>query len=553
MYHFDQFFFSRKGSYLAVDNDKHAGGLKVSTVRNSMNPGVNQIFRIANVDTASAEFTPWELHARFAEGEIHICLFNQDSLYIRGQGAALVLEYPDYPDRFIANYHYYCGKQLFLCDYNSGAHQCYSPVRGTVAIDAPRKTGAIRSDYMKVILQPDEQGEYEIAVEHFFSPSLVLTYMDHPYEQCVAEAKADYLQWEQQLQCRNSADCAAAYSLWSNIVGASGHYRHDTVLMSKAGMAAIWSWDNCINAMALAKYDFELAYEQFILPYRFMDDYGCTPDYVRYDSLNHVYVKPPIQGFIYPYLVRMNKRFDSTKVLSDVYTYVRQNTEWWIRMRGEMPYYLHGNDSGADNATCFDVCEVVSTPELAALLSIQCDFLARTAERLGLLEDSRKYHEQSNQYAKTAIDAFFDGALYVREAFGPGKMYSNSLLPLRMLVLGNRLPKEIREYILERLKHHLCYCGLASEALDSPHYTLDGYWRGPTWAPDQVIFALALIDLDEKELAEKICRNFSAAVAEFGFFENLCSTEPRGLRAKSHTWTASAYMILTELLNQPLN
>ncbi len=548
MYNFDKYFFSRRGSYLAVDKDRWRGGIKVSTVRN-VTGGVNDMFHISGVDEASACFEPWEFSAKTENGDVNICFFGMDNMYLCGHGE-LMLEYEDYSNRYIANYHYYDGDRLCLCDYKTGAHQCYIPINGSVSIDAPKSDEPIKSKYIKVILHPDESGKFEVALEQFYTPSPILTYMDNPYGKCVSDAKADYLEFEKQLECQNETD-RAAYVLWTNIVSPSGCYKGDAVLMSKAGMGAVWSWDNVINAIALAKYDFDLSYEQFVLPYRFMDEYGCVPDSIRADYIDRVYVKPPIQGFVYPYLAKFNEKYASTEILSEVYSYVKKNTEWWIRMRGKNPYYLHGNDSGADNATCFDEFEVMASPELAALLSVQCSFLAETAEKLCIFEDIEKYRNLAENYFKSATEDYFDGKLFFKEAFGNRKVYSNSLLPLRMLVLGKKLPKDILNYILERISnHHIGKSGLSTEALDSPLYTEDGYWRGPAWSPDQVIFAFALLNIEEYDLALKISEAFSESVAKHGFFENMSSTEERGLRAKCYSWTAAAYIICNLIKDQ---
>ena len=59
-----------------------------------------------------------------------------------------------------------------------------------------------------------------------------------------------------------------------------------------------------------------------------------------------------------------------------------------------------------------------------------------------------------------------------------------SLLSLMPLVLGELLPKDIRDklaLVLER--DFLTDNGLATEMPQSPKYRPDGYWRGPIWAP----------------------------------------------------------------------
>ncbi len=538
-----KYFFSSRGSHLFIDEQE--GGFKVASVKN-VTAGVNDMFTIDVGDFAVVAFQPWELTAKTSKSEFSICFFEEDNLYVKGKGDKLELNYPSFEGRYIANYCYKQGEKLYLCDYRNMAHQCYSPIKGSVEIVFPRKTGAVCSDSITIRIIPDENGEFEIALEQFYTSSRVLTYTDYPYEECVQKAKADFEAWTKKLQCETQEDYEAAYVLWANTVPACGNFTQPAIVMSKAGMTGVWSWDNVIIALALSKYDFDLAYYQFMLPYLHMDEFGCVPDSVRDSYIDRGYVKPPIQGFLYPQFIKNNPEFGKMKVLQKVYAGMKKNTDWWLNFRGETPFYLHGNDSGADNSTCFDKCECIESPELVAFLSVQCDFLSTTAEKLGYYTDKRIYKQLADELAEKAISKYWDGErLFVRNAETQERYNGESLLPLHLLVLGNRLPKEIIAYIMKRLKnHHDSPYGLSSEALDSPLYEEDGYWRGPAWAPNQVIMAFALQRIGEMEFAKKIAVKYTNALSKVGFYENISTVKELGLRAKSFAWTASGYFIL---------
>ena len=118
-------------------------------------------------------------------------------------------------------------------------------------------------------------------------------------------------------------------------------------------------------------------------------------------------------------------------------------------------------------------------------------------------------------------------------------------MPLRMIVLEDKLPLDIREYIVGKLKtDFLCPYGLASESIHSPHYTTNGYWRGPAWGPDQIIFGLALRNMGETELSEQIAKNYKSAIEKSGFSENHDPLTGDALKCKAYTWTANAYRLL---------
>ena len=123
--------------------------------------------------------------------------------------------------------------------------------------------------------------------------------------------------------------------------------------------------------------------------------------------------------------------------------------------------------------------------------------------------------------------------------------YCNALMPLRVIVLEDLLPKEIQEYIVKRItEHHLCVGGISSEALDSPMFIEDGYWRGAVWAPDVVMFVYALRNLGYTELADKIAENYKSSVCKYGFSENTSAITGKGLRCKGYAWAANAYQVL---------
>jgi glycogen debranching enzyme len=118
-------------------------------------------------------------------------------------------------------------------------------------------------------------------------------------------------------------------------------------------------------------------------------------------------------------------------------------------------------------------------------------------------------------------------------------------MPLRMIILENRLPADIKEYILKKLESDfLCPYGLASESVHSPFYTKNGYWRGPAWGPDQIIFTLALRNMGETELSEKISSGYKKAIEKSGFSENHDPLTGESLKCKAYCWTANAYRLL---------
>ena len=89
----------------------------------------------------------------------------------------------------------------------------------------------------------------------------------------------------------------AAYVLWSAAVSPAGFLSRPAVLMSKHWMDKVWSWDHCLNALALAEGVPELAWHQYRLPFDHQDPAGALPDSVAHSEVLYNFVKPPIHGW----------------------------------------------------------------------------------------------------------------------------------------------------------------------------------------------------------------------------------------------------------------
>ena len=242
---------------------------------------------------------------------------------------------------------------------------------------------------------------------------------------------------------------------------------------------------------------------------------------------------------------RIAVKHGKDEVIDELYYYMKKNTDWWLNFRGETPCYYHGNDSGNDNATCFDNTEIIQSPDLIAYLSVQCEVLSQMAEKLNLCTDKRIYKMLSDELSEKCATHFWDGEIFIRNGMTEEIYRPKSLMPLRMIVLEEKLPKEIKDYILEALKKDfLCPYGLASESFNSPFYTQNGYWRGPAWGPDQIIFGLALKNIGEDELSNKIASGYRKAIEKSGYSENHDPLTGDSLKCKAYSWTANAYRLL---------
>ena len=341
----------------------------------------------------------------------------------------------------------------------------------------------------------------------------------------------------------------AAYVLWSATVNPAGFLARPGVLMSKHWMDKIWSWDHCFNALALAAGEPSLAWDQYQLPFDHQDPTGALPDSITHSEVLYNFVKPPIHGWALARLRQQLREPLDRAQLTETYQRLSAWTRFWLEHRRTpgrlLPHYQHGNDSGWDNATTFDDDRVIETADLTAFLIIQLHQLAELAYDLGNTDDAAQWQTTADTLRDALVDELWHDSQFIsRGALTGRQRASTSLLDLMPIVLGDTLPAHVIAAIATRIRDHLTDHGLATEPVSSAHYTADGYWRGPIWAPATILIEDGLRRAGHTDLADTISHRFRTLCENSGFAENFDAKTGAGLRDRAYTWTASSYLIL---------
>lgn len=341
----------------------------------------------------------------------------------------------------------------------------------------------------------------------------------------------------------------AAYVNWSGIVSPCGLLKRESMFMSKNWMCNVWSWDHCFNALALAEKMPKEAWDQFMVMFDFQKESGNIPDSVNDCKVIHNYCKPPIHGWT---LRKLMKRMElSVEQLKEAYDKLAKWTGWWLNYRDEnqdgLCEYTHGNDSGWDNATAFDELPPATTPDLAAFLVLQMDVLSETAQKLNEHADARMWKERADDMLKKMLDILFDdNGPVARAGFDMHAVENKSLLPYLPIILGERLPADIRQKMIQTLKSETFKTeyGFATESPASPEYESDGYWRGPIWAPSTMLLLDGLKECKEDTFVREMTERFCRLVQKSGCAENFDALTGEGLRDRAYTWTASVMLVM---------
>jgi putative isomerase len=347
----------------------------------------------------------------------------------------------------------------------------------------------------------------------------------------------------------------AAYVNWSAVVAPKDFLDRPTMLMSKNWMAMIWSWDHCFNAMALAQKDPDLAWQQYMVLFDNQEIHGALPDEVRETIREFTYSKPPIHGWVLAQMMRHGS-FSDRSHLEEAYGPLVKWTEWYFRYRDSnhngLPEYNQGNDSGWDNSTVFLKGVPVEAPDLSSFLVLQMDTLSTMAEKLGKTDESAQWRQRSDTLLKQLLARFWKNDHFVAiRTQDDSVIESESLLLYIPIILGNRLPTDVQNNLVQGLMRPGRFRtahGFATEAIHSPIYTPDGYWRGPIWAPSSMLIADGLDSMGQQQVADDLRKDFCAMAEKSGMSENYDAITGAALRDPSYTWTSSVYLLFAHTL-----
>lgn len=524
-----------------------------------------------------ADATPARLVLRADAGMVEICFETPDSLRMRGKGVGIsfagehIVAYENGENRAVFNIRRAFRRYQFDVLRGSlalrGAYasqqedlENLSEIHGDGVFEA-----AEAPDAGKQVLEvlPDADGQWELAIDEFWS-SWQEPATRPSFDECLQQARQHFEAFRDSMpkaaESLSEARDLASYINWSCTMNPCGLVKRPTLFMSKNWMNNVWSWDQCFNAMALAQGQPQLALDQMLTLVDHQDAYGAYTDAFNDMEMHYNYSKPPVHGFAYRELLQQLPGKLESDIRETMYVSLARQANWWMTYRcfgtpglGSLPYYLHGNDSGWDNSTMFAKGVPLVAPDLAALLVIQMDVLSDLAQKLDRTAEAADWRQRADALFALLIQELWQEDRFVaRLAHAGTPVDSASLIPCLPLMLGTRLPANIRAALRDNLQQHLTEWGLATERIDSPQYLPDGYWRGPIWAPSTYLAVVGLERSGFPELANEIAHRFCRLCDKSGFAENFDATTGAPLRDPAYTWTASVFLLLSERIVRDL-
>ena len=345
----------------------------------------------------------------------------------------------------------------------------------------------------------------------------------------------------------------AAYLKWSNVVLPKGIIKREAAYCSKNNMTSIWAWDNCFVAMSTCYKNLPFALDQIHVVFDAMNSKGIMPDYFNDNNTMWGMVKPPVQGYTLRKVEALSTQKISLKDRQLLYKKMSAYTNFWFTYMDDdhngIPQYNHGNDSGEDNSTAFDMGYPVESPDLCTYMIIQLDYLAESAKLLGKNDEAKKWADKSDFMLKYLITELWDGnRFFVRHVFTKKtNPQSRAFINYTPLLLGSKLPKVIKDKMIQTLKSPdgpVTKFGPSSEAISSSLFEEDGYWRGAIWAPQFYFFIDGLRLCGEEAFAKKMAKTYIDLCKGSTFPENFSALTGKPLRDSGYSWTSDVYLLL---------
>ncbi len=570
--------FSRYGAYVAVTRDADGDGWKkeltVHTVRRRFEEGAlfSLGFGKEGTDDFSVSAVPEAITVENADGRAVIYIRDDDTVAVISSGLDLRVRQRQF------GYGAETGEGTFrMIAPNLSLYTSFAVPQGTASVSGPmgkNEAGTLRDHRLSLHVRCEEgAAQLAMTVRPSEPKKIPLPLMPEEEIAAVRTEWEDFLGSMPDLLARDEEaenfNLVTWYNLWSSFVRAEGCYHNDTMLMSKKMMSSTWSWDHCFNALAMAEMKspesdpfraYRIAFDQYSAPFWLQTELGVLPDMwnpgleTRWGT-----TKPPIHGWCFGKL--MDKFRIDRDTLTEIYCRLKKWTDWWMKESDTdgdgIPDYPQGCDSGWDNSTLFDIGFYLESPDLPAFLILQMKTLARIADRLsGYPTLDTPWERCKNEWLAEADELLgrflahsWNGERFVAKLSGSHECdeHPTSLLSLMPLVLGDLLPKEIRDKLVCVLERDfLTENGFATEMPASAQYRSDGYWRGPIWAPSTYLIVDGLRRGGYEALAEKAAKRYCAMSCRRakGNYENFDALTGKGWRAPGYTWSASVYLLL---------
>ncbi len=333
----------------------------------------------------------------------------------------------------------------------------------------------------------------------------------------------------------------------------------------------VWSWDGQFHAVAVARWDPELAREQFQIILDQQQESGLLPDVVmETGEVVKDFGKPPVLPWAMVRVDRIVRGLDPSdtqagaskpdekeiaanlKFLESTYPQLIAYEKHLMANRGGREdglFHYAGPipnfESGWDNSVRWDQgCDNLWAIDFNCYMVMMYESMAYIAERVGRKEDVAMWQKRAREVAERINDtlwnetagAYMDRNRQTREF--TGVLSPASFMPLYVKIASPERAARMAKLAADPQKF---FPGMPAVSYDHPEYRSSEYWRGPTWV-NVAYFALKGLKQYGHDRVADDCRK---TILEWcsknpdHLWEYYDSKSGKGLGAPQYGWTGT--------------
>jgi len=368
-------------------------------------------------------------------------------------------------------------------------------------------------------------------------------------------------------------------TLLTNWRSAAGDLQHAGVFPSAAyqGFYGFWSWDSWKQAVALVRFNPELAKSNLHSMFQYQDEMGMIADCVYFDPKENNWrdTKAPLASWA---VLEIYKATSDLEFVKEMYPKLVKYHKWWYQYRDNDKNGLceYGStdgsliaakwESGMDNAVRFDDSKMLKNNEngwsmnqesvdLNAYLQAEKEDLAELAKILNHTDEAKTYKQEAHKLKQRIAADFWDeatGFFYDREIV-TGKLLTvqqgpEGWIPLYTGIASEKQAKRVVSILMDSTKFATKVPFPTLVADHKKFNPLKGYWRGPVWL-DQAYFGVKALEQygyqkEAHQLSQKLLQNTEGLLQDAPIRENYHPISGKGLNANHFSWSAAHYLML---------
>jgi len=315
----------------------------------------------------------------------------------------------------------------------------------------------------------------------------------------------------------------------------------------------IWNWDAAFHAMAVARWDGQLAREQIQI---FLDRQTPTGGFidVAFQDGNQVdsFGKPPVMPWV---CMIVHRRSRDVAFLKAAYPkFVAYERHWREQRGGQAEGLFHYGgpepyfEAGWDNSVRWDPrredCADLWPIDLNCYMGLVYRSLAEMAAAVGEKKDVRHWRRRANELTRQIHDRLWDEAqgAYV-DRHRRTKEFSRVLSPASFMPLYVKIAPRSRAGRLAALARDPAkfFPGMPTVAYDHPAYRSSEYWRGPAWLNVSYLALKGLKRYGYRDTAEQMRQTLLGwcALNQDTLWEYYDSKNGKGLGTRQYGWTGA--------------